>query len=77
MHVGGSKGSISGNYAMQNAELLISIGSRSVCQSDCSGIGYPNAKEVININADLADMMHYNNTPVSYTHLTLPTILLV
>ena len=29
MHVGGSKGSISGNYAMQNAELLISIGSRS------------------------------------------------
>ena len=26
MHVGGSKGSISGNYAMQNAELLISIG---------------------------------------------------
>ena len=25
MHVGGSKGSISGNYAMQNARLLISI----------------------------------------------------
>jgi len=62
MHVGGSKGSISGNFAMQNAKLLISIGSRSVCQSDCSGIGYPNAEAVININADLADMMHYNNT---------------
>lgn len=62
MHVGGSKGSISGNYAMQNAKLLISIGSRSVCQSDCSGIGYPNAEAVVNINADLADMMHYNNT---------------
>ena len=62
MHVGGSKGSISGNYAMQNARLLISIGSRSVCQSDCSGIGYPNAETVININADLSDMMHYNNT---------------
>ena len=62
MHVGGSKGSISGNYAMQNAKLLISIGSRSVCQSDCSGIGYPNAETVININADLSDMMHYNNT---------------
>ena len=62
MHVGGSKGSISGNYAMQNAKLLISIGSRSVCQSDCSGIGYPNAEAVININADLSDMMHYNNT---------------
>ena len=62
MHVGGSKGSISGNYAMQNSKLLISIGSRSVCQSDCSGIGYPNAETVININADLSDMMHYNNT---------------
>ena len=62
MHVGGSKGSISGNFAMSGAELLISIGSRSVCQSDCSGIGYPNVKNVININADLADMLHYNNT---------------
>ena len=62
MHVGGSKGSISGNYAMQHTELLIVIGSRAVCQSDCSGIGYPNAKAVININADLSDMLHYNNT---------------
>ena len=62
MHVGGSKGSLSGNFAMSNAELLISIGSRSVCQSDCSGIGYPNAKAVININADLDDMLHYSNT---------------
>ena len=40
--------------------LLISIGFRSVCQSDCSGIGYPKAEGVININADLSDMMHYN-----------------
>ena len=62
MHVGGSKGSISGNYAMQHTELLIVIGSRAVCQSDCSGIGYPNAKAVININADLSDMLHYHNT---------------
>ena len=53
VHVGGSKGSISGNFAMENAELLISIGSRSVCQSDCSGVGYPNAKQVININGDV------------------------
>ena len=37
MHVGGSKGSISGNYAMAEAELLIVIGSRAVCQADCSG----------------------------------------
>lgn len=62
MHVGGSKGSISGNYAMAEAELLIVIGSRAVCQADCSGIGYKNAKAVININGDLADVGHYNNT---------------
>ena len=62
MHVGGSKGSISGNYAMQNAELLIVIGSRAVCQSDCSGVGYPQVKKVININGDFADVGHYNNT---------------
>jgi 3D-(3,5/4)-trihydroxycyclohexane-1,2-dione acylhydrolase (decyclizing) len=62
MHVGGSKGSISGNYAMGEAELLIVIGSRAVCQADCSGIGYRNAKAVININGDPADATHYNNT---------------
>ena len=55
MHVGGSKGSISGNYAMAEAELLIVIGSRAVCQADCSGIGYKSAQAVININGDLAD----------------------
>jgi 3D-(3,5/4)-trihydroxycyclohexane-1,2-dione acylhydrolase (decyclizing) len=62
MHVGGSKGSISGNYAMGEAELLIVIGSRAVCQADCSGIGYKKARAVININGDLADALHYNNT---------------
>jgi 3D-(3,5/4)-trihydroxycyclohexane-1,2-dione acylhydrolase (decyclizing) len=62
MHVGGSKGSISGNYAMGEAELLIVIGSRAVCQADCSGIGYKNAQAVININGDLADALHYNKT---------------
>src|SRR6478672_10120028 len=62
MHVGGSKGSISGNFAMAEAELLIVIGSRAVCQADCSGIGYKNAKAVININGDLADALHYNKT---------------
>jgi len=62
MHVGGSKGSISGNYAMNEAELLIVIGSRAVCQADCSGIGYKKAKAVVNINGDLADALHYNNT---------------
>ena len=62
MHVGGSKGSISGNYAMTEAELLIVIGSRGVCQTDCSGVGYKNAQAVININGDLADALHYNKT---------------
>lgn len=62
MHVGGSKGSICGNYAMENADLLIAIGTRAVCQADCSGVGYPQAKAVININGDLSDMMHYANT---------------
>jgi 3D-(3,5/4)-trihydroxycyclohexane-1,2-dione acylhydrolase (decyclizing) len=62
MHVGGSKGSISGNYAMAETELLIVIGSRAVCQADCSGIGYKNAQAVININGDFADALHYNKT---------------
>ena len=62
MHVGGSKGSISGNYAMQEAEAVIVIGSRGVCQADCSGVGYPNAHAVLNINGDLDDLAHYANT---------------
>ncbi|MCB1307337.1 MAG: hypothetical protein KDK30_04115, partial [Leptospiraceae bacterium] len=52
MTVGGSKGSLSGNYAMEHADLLVVIGSRFVCQSDCSRTGYPNVKQVININTD-------------------------
>ena len=62
MHVGGSKGSVSGNYVMDHAELLVVIGSRAVCQSDCSGIGWPNVRDVININADPVDVQHYNRT---------------
>ena len=62
MHVGGSKGSISGNFAMTEATTLVVIGSRAVCQSDCSGIGYPNVTQVVNINADLIDAHHYNQT---------------
>jgi 3D-(3,5/4)-trihydroxycyclohexane-1,2-dione acylhydrolase (decyclizing) len=64
MHVGGSKGSISGNYAMQQAEAVIFIGSRGVCQADCSGVGYPNANAVLNINGDFDDLSHYANTTV-------------
>ena len=62
MHVGGSKGSISGNFAMANADLAIFVASRAVCQSDCSGIGWPGVRRVININADPVDVLHYNNT---------------
>lgn len=62
MHVGGSKGSISGNHAMENADLLLAVGTRAVCQADCSGIGWPMAEAVINVNGDLADATHYNRT---------------
>jgi 3D-(3,5/4)-trihydroxycyclohexane-1,2-dione acylhydrolase (decyclizing) len=62
LHVGGSKGSISGNWVMEEAELLVVIGSRAVCQADCSGIGWPNVRQVINLNADPVDVQHYNAT---------------
>ncbi|MEI4473854.1 thiamine pyrophosphate-dependent enzyme [Frigidibacter sp. MR17.24] len=62
MHVGGSKGSLSGNFAMEGAELLIVAGSRAVCQSDCSGTGYPRVQQVVNLNGDRTDALHYNRT---------------
>lgn len=62
LHVGGSKGSISGNWAMEEAELLVVIGSRGVCQADCSGIGWPKVRQVVNLNADPVDVQHYNAT---------------
>ncbi len=62
MGVGGSKGSISGNHAMEHAETLIVIGSRAVCQADCSRTGYPKVRQVININADPGAALHYQNT---------------
>jgi 3D-(3,5/4)-trihydroxycyclohexane-1,2-dione acylhydrolase (decyclizing) len=62
MGVMGSKGSLSGNYAASHADLLIVVGSRGVCQADCSGTGYASAGAVININADLGDVTHYNRT---------------
>lgn len=62
MTVGGSKGSISGNFAMGEADTLVVIGSRSVCQSDCSRTGYPGVRNVININSDLGAATHYTDT---------------
>jgi len=62
MGVGGSKGTLCGNYAMDHADLLVAVGTRAVCQSDCSRTGYPKVKHVININADLEDATHYTRT---------------
>ena len=62
MTVGGSKGSLCGNYAMELADFLVVVGSRSVCQADSSRTGYPLVERVVNINADPEDAMHYNKT---------------
>jgi 3D-(3,5/4)-trihydroxycyclohexane-1,2-dione acylhydrolase (decyclizing) len=65
MGVGGSKGSICGNWAMENADLLVAVGTRGVCQSDCSRTGYPNVRKVITINADPYAATHYgSNVPL-------------
>ncbi len=62
MGVGGSKGSLCGNYAMEHADLLVAVGTRAVCQSDSSRTGYPNVQRVININANIDDATHYADT---------------
>jgi 3D-(3,5/4)-trihydroxycyclohexane-1,2-dione acylhydrolase (decyclizing) len=62
MSVAGSKGSISGNFAMENADLLIVIGSRFVCQSDCSRTGYLKVRQVVNINTDMDSATHYGKS---------------
>ena len=62
MTVGGSKGSISGNFAMEEADLLVALGTRFVGQSDCSRTGYLKANRVVNINADVGCAMHYRKT---------------
>ncbi len=62
MTVGGSKGSISGNWAMEHAELVVSIGARAVCQWDCSGTAWKNARAFIAINTRAEDAAHYNKT---------------
>jgi len=60
--VGGSKGTISGNFAMENGDVLLVVGARGVCQADMSRTGYPRVKRVINVNVDVADVNHYNHT---------------
>ncbi len=62
MTVGGSKGTLSGNYAGENADLLVALGTRFVCQSDSSRTAYPNLARVININADIETAGHYGKS---------------
>ena len=62
MLVGGSKGTLCGNYAMEHADLLVAVGTRAVCQSDCSRTGYPQVRRVININTDVESVTHYGDT---------------
>jgi 3D-(3,5/4)-trihydroxycyclohexane-1,2-dione acylhydrolase (decyclizing) len=62
MTVGGSKGSLSGNYAMDEADLLVAVGTRFVCQSDSSRTSYPKTQRVININTDAESATHYGRT---------------
>jgi len=62
MTVGGSTGALSGNYAMDEADLLVALGTRAVCQSDSSRTGYPHVTHVVNINADWNAALHYSRT---------------
>jgi 3D-(3,5/4)-trihydroxycyclohexane-1,2-dione acylhydrolase (decyclizing) len=62
MRVGGSKGSMSGNAAMEEADLVILIGARAVCQWDCSGTAWKSAQSILSINARVEDALHYNRS---------------
>lgn len=65
MCVGGSKGSICGNHAMDEADLVVAVGTRFVCQSDSSRTGYPKAERVITIDPDPRTANHYGkNIPL-------------
>ena len=56
----GSKGSISGNYAAEQASLIINVGGRGVCQADCSGTLYSKAKAFLNINLNEVEAQRYD-----------------
>ncbi len=62
MTVAGSKGSVCGNFAQDEADLLVVIGSRFVCQSDSSRTAYPKVRQVININTNVEAATHYGST---------------
>jgi thiamine pyrophosphate-dependent acetolactate synthase large subunit-like protein len=60
MTAGGSKGSLSGNYAMNEADLVIVVGARAVCQWDSSGTAWKQAAGIVNFNTDPYHALHYN-----------------
>lgn len=62
MGVGGSKGSICGNYAMNESDLVVVVGARGVCQWDSSGTAFKKAKRLVNINCDYDDLAQYGNS---------------
>ncbi len=62
MAVGGSKGSICGNHAMNEADLVVVVGARGVCQWDCSGTAWKKARAVVNFNTRSDDAGHYNRS---------------
>lgn len=62
MSVGGSKGSLCGNYAMNEADAVIVIGARSVCQWDSSGTAWKKARAIINFNTSADHAFHYNQS---------------
>ncbi len=62
MTVPGARGSISGNYVIEKAGLLITIGTRFVCRSDCSRNGFTSARYDINTNADIDAVRHFGKT---------------
>jgi 3D-(3,5/4)-trihydroxycyclohexane-1,2-dione acylhydrolase (decyclizing) len=44
---------------MEEADALLAVGTRAVCQSDSSRTGYPKVEHVVAVNADLRDAIHY------------------
>jgi 3D-(3,5/4)-trihydroxycyclohexane-1,2-dione acylhydrolase (decyclizing) len=62
MRVGGSKGSMSGNAAMAEADVAIVIGARAVCQWDSSLTAWKSVRAIIAINARSEDACHYNKS---------------
>ena len=60
----GSKGSISGNFASESATLVISVGGRGVCQSDCSATLYTSALEFVNVNLNPVEATRFDGISV-------------